>query len=77
MRHIGRALPSINATPSAQALRLAATHQAAGQALAKLSSTGIPKGVYRFKTHEAADAQVQAGIAWVVAQNVRLRYFTV
>ena len=62
-----------NAQPGAQALRDAATHQATGQSLAAFSSTGIRKGVYRFKTHEEADEQVQAGLAWVISRNVRLR----
>jgi hypothetical protein len=62
-----------NAEPRAQALRDAATHQATGQSLAVLSSTGIRKGVYRFKTHDAADEQVRAGLVWVIARNVRLR----
>jgi hypothetical protein len=66
-------MPRANAEPCAQGLRDAATHQATGQSLAALSSTGIRKGVYRFKTHDAADEQVQAGLAWVIARNVRLR----
>lgn len=73
MRTIGRPLPAVQLLPSASALQQAATHQATGQALASLSSTGIPKGVYRFKTPEEADAQVLAGLAWVIAHHARLR----
>jgi hypothetical protein len=63
----------VNAQPDAHTLRDAAIHHATGQALAALSSTGIRKGVYRFKTHDAADEQVKAGLVWVIARNVRLR----
>jgi hypothetical protein len=73
MRHIGRSMPVVNTEPSTQALRDAAIHQATGQSLAVFSSTGIRKGVYRFKSHDEADAQVQAGLIWVIARNVRLR----
>jgi hypothetical protein len=34
-------------------------------------SVGIKKGVYRFKTHEEADAQAQTGSALVFAQRSR------
>ncbi len=73
MRHIGRPLRAINPVPTAQALREAAVHQATGQSLAVFSSTGIRKGVYRFKTHEAADEQVLAGLSSVIVRNIALR----
>ena len=72
MQPIERALLSINAVPAAQALRLAVTHQATDQALLNLSSIGISEGVCQFKPREAADAKVQAGVGWVIAQNVRV-----
>lgn len=73
MRTIGRQLPGANRLPSADALRLADVHLRTGLALAAFSSTGLKQGVYRFKTHEQADAQKIAGIVWVVARNSQLR----
>ena len=73
MRKIGRRLPAITAQPSADGLRHAAIHMATSLALAGGASTGIAKGVYRFKTHEEADAQVIEGLARVVAANASRR----
>jgi hypothetical protein len=73
MRTIGRSMPELTPMPHADALRRAATHQAGGRALARISSTGIPQGVYRFKTHEEADAQVNEALARVMAANAALQ----
>jgi len=73
MRKIGRRLPAITARPSADGLRQAAIHMATSLALAGVASTGITKGIYRFKTHEEADAQVIEGLARVVAASVSRR----
>lgn len=74
MRSIGRALPRISALPSAEALRDAKLHQTLGSAIAGVHSTGIAKGIYRFRTHEAADAQRIDALVRVVAANAaRLR----
>lgn len=59
--------------PQADALRRAAIHQAGARALARISSTGIAQGVYRFKSHEEADAQVNEALARVMAQNAALQ----
>jgi hypothetical protein len=69
MRVIGRAERVPSQQPQADGLRRAAVHQAAGRALARVSSTGIVKGVYRFKTHAEADAQVNEALARVMAAN--------
>jgi hypothetical protein len=73
MRKIGRRLPAIAARPSADGLRQAAIHMATSLAFAGTASTGIAKGVYRFKTHEEADEQVIEGLARVVAANASRR----
>lgn len=73
MRSIGRALPELSLIPTADALRRAAAHQDACRALARISSTGIAQGVYRFKSREEADAQISEGLARVMAANARLQ----
>lgn len=73
MRTIGRSLPELSPSPHADGLRRAAVHQAAGRALARISSTGIAQGVYRFKSHEEADAQVNEALARVMASNAALQ----
>lgn len=55
--------------PSAAALRAAAVHQAAGTALAAISTTGIAKGIYRFKSHADMNRQTEEALARVIAAN--------
>ena len=69
MRTIGGALRELTRLPHAEALRRAALHQSAGRALTRISSTGIAQGVYRFKSQEEADTQVDKGRARVMALN--------
>lgn len=69
MRNIGRVPEKITALPSADGLRVAALQQQIGKALAAVSSTGIVKGVYRFQTHQEADAQRMVGLVRVIAAN--------
>jgi hypothetical protein len=69
MRSIGRAPAQVTALPSAGSLREAALQQQIGNAMAVFSSTGIPKGIYRFRTHQEADAQRIAALVRVVAAN--------
>lgn len=69
MRSIGRAPGQITALPSADGLHKAALQQQIGQAMAAVSSTGIAKGVYRFHTHQEADAQRMAALVRVIAAN--------
>ena len=73
MRTIGRSLPEMTLLPKAESLRRAAEHQAGARALARISSTGITKGVYRFKSPEDVDAQVNDGLARVMAANAALQ----
>lgn len=73
MRTIGRSLPELTPLPKAEGLRRAAEHQAGARALSRISSTGIARGVYRFKSHEEADAQVNEGLARVMAANAALQ----
>ena len=69
MRSIGRTLSKITAMPSADGLRDAVLHQNIGRAMAAIHSTGIAKGVYRFRTHQEADAQRLDALVRVVAAN--------
>lgn len=73
MKIIGRTYKSLSALPQAEGLRRAAVHQATGRALAKVSSTGIAKGLYRFRSQAEADEQVAQGLARVMAWNASLQ----
>jgi len=74
MRQIGRRrVGSLAAVPSAEALRLAAVHQATGQALAAVATTGIRKGIYRFASHAAINRHTEEALAHAIALNVRRR----
>jgi hypothetical protein len=71
MRRVGSSrLPLPNAVPSAAALRVASVHQAAGAALAAVSTTGIAKGIYRFKSHADMNRQTEEALARAVAANI-------
>lgn len=53
MRQIGtRAESQPSRLPTAAALRLGAIHQKTGGALAALATTGVAKGIYRFRSYE-------------------------
>jgi len=74
MRRIGKreiGLPST--APSGKALQAAAAHQAAGQALATVSTTGIRKGIYRFASHAEMNRHTDEALARAIALNVRRR----
>lgn len=74
MRSIGRKLPGITALPSTDGLRVAAQQQVLAKAFAASASTGIPKGVYRFRTQDEADRQRFEALVRVVAASAgRLR----
>ena len=73
MRHIGRATSELTAVVGISALREAAVHQATGSALAAVNTVGIAKGIYRFKTHEQANAHAQEGLVRAIALNVAAR----
>ena len=60
--------------PSAEGLRDAALQQSIGSAMALIHSTGIAKGVYRFRTQQEADVQRLDALVRVIAANAaRLR----
>ncbi len=74
MRQVGvRRPPEPSLSPSAAALRAAAAHQHTGAALAALSTTGIPKGLYRFASHAEMNRQTDEAVTRAVALNSRLR----
>lgn len=73
MKHIGRPTPELLLVPAAQALREAAVHQATGSALAAVNTVGMAKGIYRFKTHEEANAHAEAALVRAIALNVAAR----
>ena len=71
MRTIGRERLTISALPSADGLRRAAQQQAIASAFDARATTGIPKGVYRFRSHDEADRQRFEALVRVVAANAR------
>jgi hypothetical protein len=74
MRFLGkRQSPGPREVPSAEALRAAAVHQRTGNALAALATTGIPRGIYRFATHEAMNRHTDEALSRAIAANVRAR----
>ena len=64
-----RSPPAPGLLPTARALGAAAVHQATATALSGAASTGIVKGVYRFASHEQAQAQAEAALARVMASR--------
>jgi len=74
MRQLGqRVLNPLAPVPSADALRAAAIHQATGQALAAVMTTGIRKGIYRFASHAEMNRHTEEALARAMALNVRRR----
>ena len=74
MRQIGNRVIGLPVfTPTGANLALAAEHQRTGAALAAVSTTGIVKGVYRFKSHEEMNRATDEALARAIAENVRLR----
>ena len=69
MRSIGRKPPQITAMPSAQGLHEAVLQQDIGRSMATFHSTGIAKGIYRFKTQQEADTQRLDALVRVIAAN--------
>lgn len=59
--------------PSAAALRAAGTHQQAGVRLAAIATTGIRKGIYRFKSHAEMNRHTEDALARAVALNAAHR----
>ena len=77
MRQIGQRTASRpGSLPQAENLRIAAVHQATGQALAAIATTGVVKGMYRFVTHEAMNRHADDALAKAIAANVRQRMAT-
>jgi hypothetical protein len=76
MRHIGHPTPELQTLTGADALRQAAVHQATGSALAAVNTVGMAKGIYRFKTHEEANAHAEEALARAIAINVAARKLT-
>ena len=68
-----RAAEAIRSEPSAQALAAAAQHPRTAAALAAGNTTGIPRGVYRFRTHAAGNRHADDALARAVAENLRAR----
>ncbi len=74
MRQVGRRIVgTIALSPSGEALRAAALHQATGQALAAVATSGIPKGVYRFFSVAEMNRHTEEAVMRAVALNVRRR----
>ncbi|MEW6688790.1 MAG: hypothetical protein AB1452_06815 [Pseudomonadota bacterium] len=74
MRVIGsRAQYRISAMPSGAALKAGAAHQETAAALAAVRTTGVRRGIYRFATHELANAHSEQAQARAIARNLRAR----
>jgi len=48
-------------------------HQAGGQALAAVATTGIRKGIYRFASHADMNRHTEEALAYAIGLNVRRR----
>jgi hypothetical protein len=74
MRQVGqRIVGTIAPFPSGEALRAAAIHQATGQALAAVATSGIPEGIYRFSSFAELNRHTEEAVARAIALNVRRR----
>lgn len=71
MRKVGNREVRQPGVPSSGALVAIAPHLRLARRLARVSSTGIAKGVYRFSSHESANAHADEALARVVAANTR------
>lgn len=69
MRTIGRERLTISALPSADGLHRAAQQQAIASVFDARATTGIPKGVYRFRSQDDADRQRFEALVRVVSAN--------
>lgn len=74
MRIIGKEKQyQISETPSAEALKAGAEHQATALALAGVATTGVRRGIYRFATHEEANAHWNEATARAIVENQKAR----
>ncbi len=61
-------------TPSGELLKAGALHgEALQEILGGQAHTGIPKGVYRFRTHEEANRQAEDGIIRYMTELAQAR----
>ncbi len=73
MRQVGdRIAPPVGA-PTARALSEVAPHLHLADALAAVKTTGVVRGVYRFRNHAEANAHAEAALALGMAANIRAR----
>jgi hypothetical protein len=74
VKKVGSSAPAIpDSQPSVGALRAAASQQAVGSALAAFPTTGIRKGIYRFKSHAEMNRHTEEALAHAVALNASRR----
>lgn len=74
VKKIGSSAPATpGSKPSADALRAAVVHQATGSALAAIATTGIRKGIYRFKSHAEMNRHTEEAQVRAVALNASRR----
>lgn len=71
MRHGGRLTPEIRHRTGADRHRAAVPNLANDDAIKNLCFVAIPRGVYRFKSNEEADAQMQEGPIRAVILSVQ------
>ena len=74
MRTVGSRIQyRVSTQPSGAALKSAAGLQETALALAVVPTTAIPIGVYRFSSHEDANAHAEAAQVRAIAANLRSR----
>ena len=74
MRTIGsRVLFAVRATPSAAALKAGAVHQSTAASLAAVRTTGMRRGIYRFRSHGEANEHAEEALVRAMAANMLAR----
>lgn len=74
MRKVGtRRHQAVGPSPSDAGLSAAAVHLRTAAVLAAVNTTGIARGVYRFRTHEEANRHADEALSRAIAENVRAR----
>ena len=74
MRQVGKRKPREPALqPSGEFLLSARAHQRGARALAAVQTTGILKGLYRFRTHEEMNRHDDEALARAMGINIRRR----
>jgi hypothetical protein len=63
----------MRATPSGAALKAGAVHQSTAASLAAIRTTGVRRGIYRFRSDEEANTHAEEALARAMAANLLAR----